>query len=139
MKKMLLLVPEIHFLNLPLYWLCSFIFKVKVYAIAYPVLHKLKGRIELLDLSDYLSWEKCTAIRDEAVAVSEDILSNFSTSKWQVKIRHHNVNMHLKAKQDFQKEVEKILFLSAVQKACCSGQALIINSSRFKYLLALDR
>ena len=138
-KKMLLLVPEIHFLNLPLYWLCSFIFKVKTYAIAHPKLHKLKGRIELLALSDYLSWEKCAAIWDEAVAISEDILSNFSTSKWQVKVRGHNVNMSLKAKQDFQREVEKILFLSAVQKACHSGQISIINSARLKYLLALDR
>jgi polysaccharide biosynthesis PFTS motif protein len=136
---MILLVPEINFSNFFLYFILSFLCQVKTYKIQ-SYLYRFRGRIKILNLSDYFDWEKCIIIKSDAVKIWEDILPKFPTSKWQIKIKNHNLNLSLKAKQELQKEIEKLLFLKHILSYYNSKRkACIINSLKFEFLSDIDK
>lgn len=137
---MILLVPKINLLNYHLFLFLSFRYQIKAYKIQ-PFLYRSKGRIELLDMSDYFSWEECIVVKSDAADIWENILPRFPLSNWKLRIRGYCIDLSIKAKQDFQQEIEKLLFLKHIisfyEKK--GKKAWIINSLRFNFISRTDR
>lgn len=132
---MILLIPEANALNYPLCLLLSLGNTVRVYRM-HPYLNMLKGRIEILNLSDYFDWAQCAAIGSKAVDIWESMLPGFPASGWEAKINAHVVDLSLKARQELQHEVEKLVFLKSIVDfhRARNEDALIVNSLKFDFL-----
>ena len=136
---MIILVPEINILNFPLYFVLSFMFQVKAYKIQ-SFLYKYCRRIKIIELSNYFDWEDCQIIKSEAVKIWEDILIKFPNHQWKVRVKNLTLDFSLKAKQDLQKEIEKILFMKQIiqYNKDKKNKIFIINSLNFYFLSKVD-
>jgi len=132
---MIVLVPEIHFVNFPLFWIISFFVKVRTCRI-YSYLQRFKGRIEIIELSDYASWEQCELIKDHAVEHWQKFLPSFPTQGWHLRIGGTQVDMVVKAKQDVQREIERFLFFRHIAGM---EHAKIVYSLKALFLSRLDK
>lgn len=88
---MILLIPEINYLNFSIYFILSFICQVKAYRME-PFLYTFRGKINLLELGDYFSFEDYVIIRSEAVRIWQNLLPKFPRPKWKVKIETMNLD-----------------------------------------------
>lgn len=137
---MILLIPEINIFNYPLCLLLSFRNTVKAYR-THRFLHIFKTRVKLLDLSDYFDWAECGAIGSRAVDIWESILPGFPSPGWELKIKDDRGNLSLKAKQELQHEIEKLLFLKRIVSLHKgrNEDVRIINSLKLDFLSGLGR
>ncbi len=140
MVRRIFLVPEIHFINFPLFFLLSFIYEIKTLKIRLPRFYPFKKRIELIRLDDHFNWEECMAIKANAVKIWEDILLRFPESKWKVDIKNSEVNMTMKAIQEMQREFENMFFLRHIADHTKSNHnVFIIDSLYFSFIKSIDK
>lgn len=117
----------------------SLICQVKTYRIE-PFLYAFRGKINLLDLADYLSFEDYVIIRSDAVRIWQNLLPNFPRQKWNVEIKELDLDFSKKAIQDLQIEIEKLLFLKHIMKFYQEKERVyIISSFKFKFLSKIDK
>src|SRR3989304_6935457 len=101
MHGKILLVPEVHLLNWPLFLCLSFFFRVITCKIDKRVFPLVKNRVELLTLENYLGYEDCILLLTEATRYWErNIGSYFSTHRWVAKILDTELDMTRKAMQE---------------------------------------
>jgi polysaccharide biosynthesis PFTS motif protein len=134
---MIFLVPEINLLNFILFFILSFVVKIQSYKVP-SFLVKWKGKIEIIDLSNYFTWEECEVTKSESVEILERLFSNFSLNGWNVKIRGRCIDLSIKAKQDLGKDVEKLLFFKKIIDRNKTDRVYIVNSLKIDFLLKLD-
>lgn len=73
MKKITLIIPEIHLVNFLFFFLLSFFYEIETYRIT-RVLRRWTGRrIRFMDYSRYVAWEPYQILRDREVDVWRDI------------------------------------------------------------------
>ena len=136
----ILLVPEIHFINFPLFFFLSFIYKIKTLKVRSPRFYLFKKRIEIIRLDDYFTWEECMVMRADAVKAWENILLKFPESKWNVRIKNSDINMDKKAKQELQQEFESMFFLRYIAGHPQNNKnAFIIDSLYFRFIKSIDK
>lgn len=137
---MILLVSEINLFNFPVYFIFSLIYKVKTYKIS-SFLYRVKGKIEVLDLSEYFSWENSSVISADAVIIWEKILENYSNAGWCVNIRNNKLDLAVSVKQSLQKDIEELVYLQHIYCFYISSgeRVRIMNSLRFRFLSKIDK
>jgi len=140
MTRRILLAPKIHFINLPLFFLLSFIYKIKTLEMQVPCSYLVRKRIKLLQLEEYFNWEECMVMRADAVKIWENILPKFPEESWKIHIKSFELNMSKKAKQDIQREFEKLFLLKNIVDYNKNNQNVyIINSLHFNFLKSIGK
>jgi len=140
--KKVLLVPEVHLLNWPLYLFLSIFFRIIACKIEKRIFPFAGKRIELLRLEDYFDWEECALIISDTVSYWEkNIRPDFPKAAWDVNVADVNLDLSRKAMQDLGKEVEKILVLGKVADYFDKKESgvYLIRSLKFRYLLGIDK
>lgn len=132
--KRVIIVPEINPFNFIVYVVLSLFSDVRTSVIKPYFLSRIMGRITLLDIAEYMSWEEVGILRGHAVKAFLEALKNFPVNLWQVGIKSARVDLSLKAKQELQKEFETLIFLQEITKADETAGWVIIHSIRHKYL-----
>lgn len=136
---MILIIPEVNFLNFPLFLALSFRCRVIAYQM-HPALYRFRKKIRLLNKEDYFDWSEANLIKSEAASVWESFLLRFPCPGWSKKIKHLKVGFEIKAKQEFQKEMEKLVFLKYIidihNKR--NEETRIVSSMKFAYLFNID-
>lgn len=135
---MILLVPEIHPVNLPLFLLLSLKHTVRAYAMQ-PSLDRFRGCIQVLDLANYMDREDSIVIKSKTVKAWEEISNNFSETGWKMVVRGRCLNFSSKAKQGLLSEMERLAFLKFVSDNAGTADTAIINSLKTDYLTRLDK
>lgn len=133
----MLLVSEINVYNFILMFLLSFIYEIKTCKIQ-TFLLKVKGRIKILDFAEYFNYEESIDIKSKSVKIWEDMLLKFPLSNWQILIKGKKIDMSLKAKQDLQENVEKLLFFKAIANSDINKNVKIIDSINFEFLSRIE-
>lgn len=139
-KKRIILASKINPLNFSLYFLASFFYQIKAYEIYPAFLSRFKFKIELLNLEDYFDRTEFVLIRSNAVKTANNLLIKLLLPEWQARIKKTNLNLIKKAKQDLQKEIEKLHFLIHILRIFeKENKVYIIGSIDFSYLSKIDK
>lgn len=128
---MMFLVPELHPINAPLWWLVSRAAEVRALYV-HPACRGLLGRrLVALDVGQYLTSQEGWAIRDRAVALWSALLPRFSTVPWQVRYRRYRLDFSEKAKQDLARRFEEAVLLGEIQRRHQPAGSALIAASAF--------
>lgn len=138
-RPMRLLVSEIHPVNLLLFWLLSFFMKVEAYRVHRMCPRILCRKIEVVDLSQHLSWNDTHCFHSHVMRLWEGLVEKFPGKHWTLRYCGQPLDFSTKAKQELAPYFERLMFLREVRRRRePASRVYIIDSLQFRYLKRLD-
>src|SRR5688500_14378264 len=103
-----ILVPEVHPCNFWIFWALAFFVRVRVRVVSPACSRWRRGRIEVIDPSEYLTADTATAFKAQVLVEWQQWLSNVPLRGWTRRCSDADVDLAPKVKQDLSRQFERI-------------------------------